>query len=621
MSHRSSRARAPFPGNDLPDHLNFLNADVLRQMIEPLSIPKPHPTRKADMIAAISGRLTGDFLRDLWNLLDEIEQLAVREALYDPGRELDRTRFLARYGALPAKPKESYRRIPSTLEFFLYPDSRHSSLSSTVPEDLGERLREFVPPPPEAELAVEEALPESASEIRRDHAPEDEGEEHRPAEPVRRDMERAASRDLSAVLRLVDLGRVAVSAKTRRPSAAAAKRISEELDGGDFFGPDDRRHDAGQGVGPIRAFAWPMLLQAGRLAEIHGAKLALTKAGRAAFGAPPAETLKRLWQRWIGHGILDEFSRVDTIGGQRRGKGRSAMTAVSGRRQVVAEALKRCPVGQWVHFHEFSRFMRADGYDFEVTHDPWQLYVGDAHYGSLGHYGFHDWAILQDRYILCLLFEYAATLGLIDIAYTGPDHAKPDYMDLWASEFLVFLSRYDGLAYFRLNPLGAYCLGIAEAYEPQTPPDRTPLKVFPDLRLCADMPMSPEERLALEIWADTEADGVWRLDRARTLAAVEDGHDVDDLRTFLTARDDQPLPEKVEGFLRSVERGGKALRERGRALLVECASEEIAARLAADERISKLCLPAGKKHLAVHAKSEAAFRKAIRELGYGMPRT
>lgn len=194
-------------------------------------------------------------------------------------------------------------------------------------------------------------------------------------------------------------------------------------------------------------------------------------------------------------------------------------------------------------------------------------------------------------------------------------------MDLRASEFLDFLSRYDGLAYFRLNPLGAYCLGIAESYGPQAPSDRTPLRVFPDLRLCAEVPMSPEERLVLETWADAEADGVWRLDPARTLAAVEDGHDVDGLRAFLTARDDQPLPEKVEGFLRSVERGGKALRERGWALLVECASEEIAARLAADGRISKLCLAAGKKHLAVHAKSETAFRKAIRELGCGMPRT
>jgi hypothetical protein len=31
--------------------------------------------------------------------------------------------------------------------------------------------------------------------------------------------------------------------------------------------------------------------------------------------------------------------------------------------------------------------------------------------------GSGGWNILQERYLLALLFEYAATLGLIDIAY------------------------------------------------------------------------------------------------------------------------------------------------------------------------------------------------------------
>jgi hypothetical protein len=42
---------------------------------------------------------------------------------------------------------------------------------------------------------------------------------------------------------------------------------------------------------------------------------------------------------------------------------------------------------------------------------------------------------------------------------------------------------YDGLQYFRLTRLGAYCLGIAETYEPGTPAVRASLSVFPDLRL------------------------------------------------------------------------------------------------------------------------------------------
>jgi hypothetical protein len=39
----------------------------------------------------------------------------------------------------------------------------------------------------------------------------------------------------------------------------------------------------------------------------------------------------------------------------------------------------------------------------------------EREYGSLGHDGFHSWDILQMRYLLCFLFEYAAALGIIDV--------------------------------------------------------------------------------------------------------------------------------------------------------------------------------------------------------------
>ncbi len=228
--------------------------------------------------------------------------------------------------------------------------------------------------------------------------------------------------------------------------------------------------------------------------------------------------------------------------------------------------------------------------------------------------------MFQDRYLLCLLFEYAATLGLIDIAYTHPEGARLDFAGQWGTDELDFLSRYDGLEYFRLTPLGAYCLGLSEVYEPAAPPGRASLSVLPDLRVCAATPLSPDERLMLETFADREAEDVWRLARDRTLAAVEGGHDIDGLRTFLSARDDQPLPERVEGFLRNVERSARALKLQGAALLIECADEEVAARLAADKLTAKLCLRAGERHLVVRTEAEVTFRKAARELGYGMAR-
>lgn len=601
----------------LSEVLAWLNNDDLRVMVNWLSVPKPRPTRKADMVAAIARRLSGASLRRLWDDLDELQRLAVGEALHD-AKGYEPERFRAKYGALPAGFDRPGAPDALPLRLLLHFGGAHTGSTPFIPADLAKSLRGFVPPPPEPTLASGDDLPEAVDRRRRGFVPKGSEPEVDRIEPVRRDMERAAQRDLVAVLRLIDLGRVKVSARTGRASAAAAEAIARELDGGDFYDLAEKRQRRDQEVGPVRAFAWPLLVQAGKLAEQRGSKLALTKAGRAALGAPAAQTLRHLWQRWIENGLLDEFSRIDAVKGQHRGKGRRKMTAVSRRRPVIAEALARCPEGRWVRFDAFSRFMQATSFEFAITRDPWSLYLFDPNYDSLGYDGCHGWDILQGRYLLCVLFEYAATLGLIDVAYIHPEGARLDFTGLPGGDHLAWLSRYDGLQYFRLNPLGAYCLGLADTYEPGTPAVRASLTVFPDLRVCTGVALSADERLMLERFADAEAEGVWRLARDRTLAALESGHDADDLRAFLAARDDQPLPETVEGFLRNVERGAGALTARGTALLIECAGEDVAARIAGDERVAKLCLRAGKQHLVVQARAEAAFRKAVRDLGFGM---
>ena len=505
-------------------------------------------------------------MRTIWETLGEHQQLAVRETLHGFGGEFDPERFKAKYGKLPKDYEGSSSSQPSPLYFFLYPKERYRQSPSIVPPDLAKRLKDFVPPPPEPKLSAVEELPDTVQQRRRGYCPSGQKFGFEPMELVRRDMEQAAAHDLLAVLRLVEQGRVAVSVKTRRATAAAMRRIAEVLHGEDFFDAAEKKQDRWSQVpGPIRAFAWPWLLQAGRLAELHGSKLALTKRGRA--------------------------------------------------------ALAECPVGKWIGFDDFSRFMRAADYDFIVTRDPWRLYLGEPRYGSLGYAGNHDWDILQGRYVLSVLFEYAATLGMIDVAYTHPDGARPDFTKNGGADDLAYLSRYDGLRYFRLNPLGAYCLGEVDAYEPTLPPPAVRLTVFADLRMRVEGTLPSHERLLLETVANPESDDAWRLEPSSILAAMENGYQVEELREFLSARDDQPLPETVEGFLRNLERGERALKSRDAALLIECADKDIAARLAADRKTAPLCLPAGERHVVVRAKDEKRFRKAVHGLGYGMPRS
>ena len=349
-------AREPSPPlTTISEALELASAHLLRPMLGLLPNAPPPPRRKADMMAATEERLCGDSLRELWDGLDETQQLVVREALDSPYGFFDRHYFEMKYGRVPAGFEDDGGLSTATLlHCFLYAPRRHGAAPTIVPLELGNRLRAFVPPPPAAEVPASDELPEGVP-------------------LTRRDMERPGQHDLLAVLRLVEAGRVAVSASTRRPGAAACRLVAEALADGDFYDATAPRAAAWvREIGPIRAFAWPWLMQAAKLAELRGSKLALTKSGRAALHAPAAPTLRAIWKRWLGNTLLDEFNRVDAIKGQNRGAGRRTMTRPSGRRSTVADALKACPLDRWVRFDDFGRFMQVGGFDLVVNRDPWK---------------------------------------------------------------------------------------------------------------------------------------------------------------------------------------------------------------------------------------------------------
>ena len=160
-------------------------------------------------------------------------------------------------------------------------------------------------------------------------------------ERVVRLTEREALANVRAVLELCAAGELRCSDKTNRPTAATIRTIDAHLVHGDFYA-DER----------IATVAWPLLVQAGGLAKLDGTRLQLTPKGRVALGKPAAEAVRQLWQRWLTHAVIDEFSRIEQIKGQRA---RNVLTAAKPRRQTVAVALADCPLGEWISRTTCSR--------------------------------------------------------------------------------------------------------------------------------------------------------------------------------------------------------------------------------------------------------------------------
>ncbi len=578
------------------------NGEALRRLAQALGVAGP--TRKADLAAAIAAAVLGPDPssprpKDVFARLTDIEKAAVAEALCDENHTFDAPRFRAKYGSVPvwSSPRGT-REGKTLLGVFLMPGKFDREPDEPfIPADLATRLRQFVPEPRKEALGcLTEPVPVNDGP---------------PLTVV--DTEQAATREVFGVLRLVDMGKIQVSAQTRRPSAKGMAAVREVLVGGDFYPSEERQHGWEQEIGSIRAFAWPLLVQAAGLASVAGSKLALTSAGRRALTQPAAETLRHAWKKWVDTSIFDEFSRVDAIKGQ---SDRKRLTSVAGRRHAIADALAECPVGAWIAIGELSRHMRATGNTFEVAHDPWKLYIAEMQYGSLGYDGSHAWGILQERYMMALLFEYAATLGLVDVAYAAPEGARRDFRSMWGTDDLAFLSRYDGFSCLRLTGLGAFCLDVADNLETTAIAPTSRVSVLPSLDIVADSgPFDPGDETYLSTFCVRRGDG-FGLDRATALAAIEKGHRASDLVRFLEEACGDALPDCARTFLADLERRAAMLSVAGHALLIECADPDLASRLVRDTKTRHLCTVAENGSIIVPAESEVAFRRAVQALGY-----
>lgn len=582
------------------------------------------PTRKADLVDALL-RFLGDpgHLRRLWEQLTPGQRQVIGEVVHRDAGRYDQEVIPARYPAVPppAAPPSYYGVRQAKAEAFDLLFGRLYGVGTYIPADLVPRLRALAPIPPPPHLASREDPPVELAA----------GKRWQGAAPqvAVTENERAAPHDLTATLHLIQEGKASVGATTRLPTLGTVRLLRQRL----LFG-DDLAEDYERAEEAIRPLALIMLVQAAKWAAPagdKGGKLGLTKSGLAVLAAGVrAPQIRQAWEAWLKQGLLDELSRIRAIKGQ--GAKGIRLTKPAERRARIASSLAAVPPGRWVALDDFMRYMRAERRAPEIERGDYsRLYLGpSSEYGALEYRGSEYWDYVVGSYLRAVLWEYAGTLGLIEIAYTDPEESPRDLSRAYGIDDEPYLSRYDGLLGFSLTALGAYALGLADSYTPPTPPvaDQRPvLTILPNLDVVVtDAPrITPNDRAFLERLGNAASQDVYHLGRESLLEVIESGLTLHQIRDFLVQKSGRPeaeFPQPVRVFFEDLEKRLAVLREADRVLVLDGPDPYLLTELAHDATLRasvQLATIAGRTVLLIPLAQEAAVRRQLRRLGY-LPR-
>jgi hypothetical protein len=162
---------------------------------------------------------------------------------------------------------------------------------------------------------------------------------------------------------------------------------------------------------------------------------------------------------------------------------------------------------------------------------------------------------------------------------------------------------------------------MADDYKTTPVENRSVLTVLPnhDVVVTDAQALSPADKLFLEKTALKKSSALWILTTRTLLEAAQNGTGIEEIKTFLKSRSAQPIPETVTTLLNDAKKRSSGLKYAGRTHLIACKDPVLQKLVVSDAKLSKLCRPAGEKHIVIMPGKEKQFISALIRLGYIVP--
>ena len=197
----------------------------------------------------------------------------------------------------------------------------------------------------------------------------------------------------------------------------------------------------------------------------------------------------------------------------------------------------------------------------------------------------------------------------MDIAYTLPQTDNSDAQT----------NMYDGLAYVRLNSLGAYLLNITQTY---TPPQRLltkPPSLSTESLFIITDPKDTNSDMFFAPYATKIGENRYKTDYNTFLNGCLNAYELQHkINNFKEVLDGTPLPENWTEFFDTLQKKSNPFDtpEANKVISIAKTQTELIKLIVQDPILSKLVIKAEFHHLIIPQKNIAKVKQRLREFGY-----
>ncbi len=580
-------------------HFTRFDIGALRTLLEFINHPTPNSVRRDEAIFYLIEKLSNkNALRKLWPQLDSLTQQALSVTVHDTGGHYQPETMRLRYGRVPPAPQRYWSGYkPTPLDLFL--DEEQNILSELYP-----LLRVVAPKPEPWKIPVQPPPPARYESIGFERSP-------KPAKPLQ---------DLTMTLALIGQGAIAVNDRIV-PTFDSLQLVYDNLAKGDYFEANTNQ-DLNEIIRPwgLIRFAYSSGLATAGSRSGQLTTLKLSPLGWGWLATPSADLLLDALERWSKSNDYDEIDRLTHL--RNVHKSSIKLSPPGPRRDKILEALSWCPHGEWISVADFFTALKLWQFDFQIDEDGSLDAIDDTNGRKLKIAELRDpWRAKQGAYVLVILMEMLGSIGALELAYTEAHHAPPlleTPTENWQRPIHPY-SRYDGLTYFRINPLGAYLFGQTNRYNLPKVITRPIFYIDESYRFhTAKPPLPPYEEQVLPLLGRKDDEGHYVLHKGDWLHSHQIEKDLEERRNLLVSRHDGPLAPAVEDWLDNIIADSTALR-RGRTMVtIQVRNPEVRNTILEDPELRRYCRLLDDRTLIIPSSREHAFMRRVMDLGYGM---